>query len=280
MGAWTTAVDALQNDARKNWQNLVIGLGGLSNAALCGGRLVLDNGVLAFQRVAGPYVPIAGTFEEIPDPPPTLSALGAADGVYYIYAFMAGRILTLERSTTAWALDATYGYPIKTGDPTRTLVGLAEASGGQWFDTPQNRLVATWWNRIPRSINSMNGAFEVAINYTSLTELNTQIRCKVICWADEVLDVSLIGRGFIDTTGGRYDVNVALDSTTVGFFPNASVESYGIFRWGSYSARRTVVPGEGSHFITALGATYNLSVFAIMPAIGGGGGIGFTGVLR
>ncbi|MCJ2144280.1 hypothetical protein MKL20_30200, partial [Methylobacterium sp. E-066] len=79
----------------------------------------------------------------------------SAATLYYVYAYMNGSTLALEAVTTAHATDATYGHEIKTGDGTRTLVGMVytgPGTPGTFLDTAANRWVASWFNRRERDL--------------------------------------------------------------------------------------------------------------------------------
>ena len=73
----------------------------------------------------GNLIWINGALETIPDAGVTLAPTGnAANTLYYIYAYMSGSTMMLEYSTTGYAVQTGTGVRIKTGDATRTFVGL------------------------------------------------------------------------------------------------------------------------------------------------------------
>lgn len=100
----------------------------IPNQSICGGRLTLSGASLLFSPLVHNLIPINGRYEVIPDAGVTL-AIGAAAAatLYYIYAYMSGSTMTLEFSATGYSTQAGTGVPIKTGDATRTLVGLARS---------------------------------------------------------------------------------------------------------------------------------------------------------
>jgi len=102
-------------------------------------RLMPYNGNRLFIGNAVQVVPSAGV---------SLAATGLTPAiVYYIYAWMNGAAMTLEASTTGHSTDLATGVEIKTGDPTRTLVGMAYIQNGPVFgDTSSSRLVRSWFN--------------------------------------------------------------------------------------------------------------------------------------
>lgn len=256
MGGLRTATDALERDIRKSWPDVVTCLRALGSiGAACGGRLVLTGSSLEFPRTTGLYVPIAGNLEEIPASPPSLSASGVVEGtIYYIYAFISGGTVTLERSTTGYTQSTSWGYPVKTGDTSRTLVGLVRGAGtNAYADTPASRQVATYYNRIRRSLFGVITA-DRTITATTPTEIHTEMRCNVVVWADEVIDFSIIGQGPMDDAFGLNSVYGAMDSTSSGFLPPTGWQAYTTNAWGSCSTRVTTTAAEGYHFLSALGA--------------------------
>ncbi|MEB2654919.1 hypothetical protein SOP89_26500, partial [Pseudomonas siliginis] len=85
---------------------------------------------------------INGVPQQIPSAGVTLANTGlAASTKYYVYAYMNAGTMTLEAVTTAHA-TGTNGVEQKSGDATRTLVGMILTDGstpGQFVDTPANR---------------------------------------------------------------------------------------------------------------------------------------------
>jgi hypothetical protein len=73
---------------------------------------------------------------------------------YYVYAYWTGAAIALELSATAYAIDTTYGYAIKNGDATRTLVGQVRIGGSanvMWDESASLHVgVLSWFNRRPK----------------------------------------------------------------------------------------------------------------------------------
>jgi hypothetical protein len=113
---------------------------------------------LSLQRYQGAYLPlkISGTWAAklIPASGPTLSNSGlVAATLYYIYAFDNAGTLTLEASTTGHAVDATVGVEIKSGDATRTLVGVASMGAGTpGTFQPIGVGTLSWFNGSPEGV--------------------------------------------------------------------------------------------------------------------------------
>lgn len=150
-------------------------------------RLVKSGSNLALQPYNGNKLVINGVSETIPSAGVTLAPTGlSATTLYYIYAFMSLGVMYLEASTTGYSTDTTTGVKIKTGDPSRTLVGMARTiAGPAWQDATNQRLVASYFNRLPRYVTA---AFSTArtTTSTSAVEINAEIRNEFLTWGDSL----------------------------------------------------------------------------------------------
>lgn len=174
---------------------------GLVNVAPGQCRLVRDSSTqISLQRFRGKWLPIKLSADwiahEIPATAPVLANTGlTAATLYYIYAYDSSDTLTLEASTTAYAVDADTGVYIKSGDATRTLVGMVymgAGSPGTFVDSATQRFVRSWFNRArAETINH----FTATRSTTSGTyvELNSEIRIEMINWADENIHLEVSG---------------------------------------------------------------------------------------
>lgn len=198
--------------------DLVIELGRLrSQVARHGsGRLTKSGSNLLYAPYNGNLITAGGTFQEVPDAGITLSASGAAAStLYYIYIYRSSGVLTLEASTTGHATQAGTGVEIKSGDGTRTLVGMARTTAGTaWADAASQRLVRSWFNRRP--MTAANGY--TSANGTSSTawiELSSSARAEVVLWADDVLAIEVAGAVYANTIETACMTSVGIDSATV-----------------------------------------------------------------
>lgn len=68
--------------------------------------------------------------------------------IYYIYAYMAGSVMTLEAANIPYSVNPDTGIQTKTGDTSRTLVGLVVASSTGTFEyaNPTYK-VCSWYNK-------------------------------------------------------------------------------------------------------------------------------------
>jgi hypothetical protein len=84
--------------------------------------------IMRLSRYGGMYLTIDNARQVIPAAGVDLVAAGlGAATVYYIYAYMNAGVMTLEASATGRAADARNGLMVKSGDATRTLVGMARS---------------------------------------------------------------------------------------------------------------------------------------------------------
>lgn len=178
-------------------------------------RLTKSGSNLQLDRFNGSKLFINGTFESIPSAGVTLAPTSSTqDTTYYIYAYMSTGTMTLEYSTTAPTADTTYGHQIKTGDATRTLVGMARTiTGPAWVDTDAQRYVLSHFNR-----RGIVGKSALTANRTSTSatyaEINSEIRVEFITWADEVVVASADGPILHSATGSTVDTSIGFDGTT------------------------------------------------------------------
>lgn len=215
--------------------------------------LSLSGGNLLLSRYNGSALFINGNHEAIPGSGPTLAATGlTANTTYFIYAFMSAGTMTLEASTTARATDSTSGHQIKSGDATRTLVGLARIiTGPAWADTAAQRFVVNWFNR--RNVAALNfyTADITLTTPTAFTEFSSSIRNEFLVWSEDIV-LTWGAAGAFSSATDNWRIAVAYDGTTA--------EDFNAFPNGSSSTRHT--PGfmtaktglaEGYHYATLVG---------------------------
>jgi hypothetical protein len=241
-------------------------------------KLVKTGANLVLMPVNGNRLTVNGVTCTIPAAGVSLAPTGLAVGtLYYVYAVAtAGVITSLEASTTAHATSATagnIGLEIKSGDDTRTLVGMARViTGPAWQDTLAQRYVRSWFN--DRGIET-SVAFTTSrtVTVTAAAEVHTEIRNELLLWAGETLSMFLAGAGNNSSLGPANWVGIAIDSTTViepgGTYFNSAVAAYA--QSLSATNHRTGL-AEGYHFITLL-AWVSSGSFAFSA---GGGSVVFT----
>lgn len=181
---------------------------------------------------------------------------------YYIYAYMSGGTMTLEASTTGYTVSSV-GCPEKTGDATRTLVGMVYTSGGQFLDNTGNRFTISWWNRRQVVVERQLIANRTA-STASYVELNAAERCGFVCWGDDPPMLYGNASGAPSVANDQYFA-VSLDSVA---------PSNGMYHWSSCAVgqlgdhaigpTRVQAATEGYHYLTAMGraSTGNVTFMA------------------
>ncbi len=218
-------------------------------------RLTLSGGNLLLSRFNGRRLTINGVGELIPSAGITLAATSLTPStLYYIYAYMNSGTMTLEASATAYATDATTGVQIKTGDATRTLVGMARpVTGPAWADTSQNRFVRSWFN--DQGVGFFgNFTANRARTSTTFAELNTEIRCEFLLWSGETMEALASGSAINGAAGDGSRSSLGVDSTTVPEVGGAlsQMGSSDIVPFSAPAYRTGLA--EGYHYVTLLGA--------------------------
>lgn len=157
-------------------------------------RLVKSGANLLLSRYNGFTVPINGTNETIPAGGITLAPTALTPGqLYFIYAWMNAGVMTLEASITGHSTDAVTGVEIKTGDVTRSLVGMAQiTTGPAWIDTDAARYVVSWYNRRAIRAQVSLGA-NVSTALAGPVEIEPTFRINVLAWAADIIEMSLSG---------------------------------------------------------------------------------------
>lgn len=194
---------------------------------------------------------INGALEQLPSGGVTVSNAGlAASTVYYVYARMLAGSVALELSTTGHT--AVDGIRVKTGDATRTLVGMAYTSAGSQFQDGGAVIgVLSYFNRRRKAASGIFTAIR-STSSTTATELSSEIRCTFLLWSDEMVRCRANGGAYVLTSGPGYlyigiDTNSQSDSGAGLNVPGSQVPFSAEYNTG-------LVAGEGSaHFATIYG---------------------------
>lgn len=149
-------------------------------------RLILDGTRLSLVRYNGCHLVIDGKQQIIPQAGASLAPTGlTASTSYYIYAAIVSGQLVLEASTTGHAPDARNGVESKSGDPSRTLVGLARTiAGPAWVCTASQLFVISYHNRLARHVQNVFSSDKTTASLSPV-EISPSERAEFICWGDE-----------------------------------------------------------------------------------------------
>lgn len=215
-------------------------------------RLTLSGANLLLSPYNGNRIRINGVLYTIPAGGISLSASGAtANTTYFIYVYD-NNGLTLERSTTGHVTNSN-GDEVKSGDATRTLVGMARAvTGPAWVDSASQRFVLSWFNKRPlRLFNQLAG--QIYVTSQTFVELDTTNgRVEFLTWPNEAVDVSY-GGGAFNTNGALVLAATGFDGTTAERNINRQDGS----SVGSVGSRVVTTLSEGYHYATLLGSIGN-----------------------
>jgi hypothetical protein len=201
---------------------------------------------------------INGDSQVVPSGGVTLAATGLTAGtLYYIYAFMSSGTMTLEASTTTHATDSASGVEIKSGDGTRTLVGMARPiAGPAWQDAVTQRFTRGWFNRRPVAVTNVFTATR-STSSTTYVEVNSEIRCEFLCWADEVVNAAVSSWVSNATAGDGTQTSIAFDSATAEETTTNYEPVTANFKASASVSLSKEGLAEGYHYATLVGAAPN-----------------------
>jgi len=182
-----------------------------------------DHGQCRFEYVSGtqcrlvPYngngLIINGRQERVPTAGVTLSnSLMPPGALGYVYAYMSGSTMALEVSSAAAPVLGTDGVMVKTGDVSRTLVGMAivPASDGQFKYGAATRYVATWFNRRPVILWET-----VAPTTGADTGVQLDNGVSALLWAGSTIKATCSGQTSSSTRSGSY-IRFSLNGSPAG----------------------------------------------------------------
>jgi hypothetical protein len=176
----------------------------------------------------------------------------AATTIYYVYCFVNSGVLTADFSTTAHATSSAtgnVGVEIKSGDNTRTLIGIIQTNGSSQFsDSTTNRFVRSWFNR---PVLNMRGVFTAqrSTASTAPVELNTEIRCNFVSWSSEIITASISGSFESSVNGNNIFAAVGFNgATNESYICNSQIQNVAC----SQTVQKSGLT-EGLNFATHLG---------------------------
>ncbi|MBP6228541.1 MAG: hypothetical protein KA472_11465 [Pseudomonadales bacterium] len=195
----------------------------------CGKLARSSSTALTFTPFNGDLIRIQGTLYQIPSAGITglantsvfVNGSGgsslSSSTLYYVYAFINSGTVTADFSTTAHATSSTagnIGTQVKSGDETRTLVGMIRTNGSsQFVDTNAQRFVRSWFNE--DGVSTTN-SFTASRNTTSTSfvEANSEIRNEALLWSGEKWHIAVGGGGYNSAAGNAVWIGFGVDSTS------------------------------------------------------------------
>lgn len=226
---------------------------GLGNVAQC--RLTKSGSNLLLSRCNGLGLTINGVAYAIPSAGVTLAPTALAVGTtYYIYAYMNAGTMTLEASATTHAVDTATGMEIKSGDATRSLVGMARTiTGPAWSDTFAQRFVASYYNRRPIEMRAVLASNQPVAN-VSYGEISTTLRLEFLQWLGESAQFNFQGTMLGNLANSVYSTQLSYDSATATSESYSDVQAYAASAWMNPACNlvATASATEGYHLTTPL----------------------------
>lgn len=216
-------------------------------------RIAKSGANIVLNGYDGASLIINGVLRSFTPGTPSLSPSGLTPGTnYYIYAYWDGTEVKLEASTTGHSTH-TDGVEIKTGDATRTLVGLARCvTGPAWADSLTQRLILNWFNRRQIIAKTQLSGGSVSTGATSLTELSSSLRLDFLCWSGGLMKQTARSSVSHDSGGGSHiDLCVALTTPSQGNAPariQVATALAGLLQ--PMTAENNGLPGEGYFYGT------------------------------
>jgi len=203
---------------------------------------------------------INGAYEKLPGAC-ILPVTGlAANTLYYIYAYMSGSTVTLEASTTTYAIDSTNGQEIKNGDPTRSLVGMAKTiTGPAWADTATRRYVRSWYNRDIDGAAIYNAiTSDYTFSSAAWAEIDASTIKSVLCWDKEIATVRCIC-SYYNTTSYAQHVGTGVGIDSVRLSPS-SIGAVAASSYGDLPLEISLPLTNGEHTFHLYGYTSSTGV--------------------
>ncbi len=184
-------------------------------------------------------------YEELPWAGITATNAGlAANHVYAVFVYDDAGALKLEFDAAAtWAFDAATGLAHKTGDASRTLVGVARTNAAARFVLSNDVYVRSFWNKAEYAARSRG-----ALAATSSTNWASIVTQEILMWpGHDVVRQEAGGQGWVNSTSapGRVglDMNLELYNGTGQAYPEVEIigssrgekDNFGLVRTRTYA---------------------------------------------
>jgi hypothetical protein len=225
----------------------------------CRLELLEDIGQLQLRPDHGSSLWIDGQLRVIPDGGVFLAPTGFTPyTVTYIYAAWIAGAIVLEGSTVNPV--QTGGLYHKTGDQTRTLVGLVVCSPGPAFvDTDRNRWVISYFNNHPVSVT---GFFTAPRSVTSstLVEIHSEIQCSFLAFgeAEHQFATVITASGVVNCPEGNVNILSVLSLNAVAQF-GVQLTQRTPDLWTNIACSRAVTLPTNVYILSLMGARTVLS---------------------
>ena len=226
------------------------------------GRLVRTSAtVLTFERFKGsrhPQIDGSGNlyYLAIPSGGATLGTGGlSASTVYYVYGYDSAGVLTLEASATGYTKHAS-GLRHKTGDATRTLIGLIRTDGSaQFVNSDTQRFARSWFNGPSKALfRDFNSGSGISTASATAVELSSSNRLEFLVWAGERVTATACMSVTNDDATGSAVMELGLDGASAIAGSLGRQDQHATAgEYVSIVSRAVQEPAEGYHYFTVLG---------------------------
>lgn len=205
----------------------------------------------------GNLLNINGTNFIIPTAGVTLSATGLTiNTVYFVYVWMNGATMTLEASTTGHSTNTATGMEIKTGDPTRTLVGMVyPTTGPNFVSNTTNTYVISWLNKRPLKCFIPLTA-NIAVINTTLTEIDPSYRINFLVWNGDNINAFCTG-GMTSTSISTVQAALFIQGFTSGNLEGGTIATVPVAGYYSTIGVNTTIvsSADSQNYIGLKGAS-------------------------
>jgi hypothetical protein len=180
----------------------------------------------------------------------------SSNTLYYVYATQSGGVVNaLELTTTGHSTSTTAGnkgVEIKTGDNSRSLVGVVRTDGStQFVDTTTKRFVRSWFNDPGIAAGVVLGV-NTSMGSSPYVEINSAYRAEALTWLNERV---LINGSAVGTDSSPVTFYFALGFDGAMATGGAGVN--GLSSGGTYSTLcaqyTTQALSEGYHYFQMFG---------------------------
>lgn len=232
-------------DARNN-----IGAASVGSVPSGNCRFLLDGSNGRLLPFNGNGISIGGAMYSIPSAGVALAPTGLTPATnYFVYAYMNGTTMTLEASATGHSADPTTGVEIKTGDATRTLVGMVRpVTGPAFVDSLTQRFVISWFNRRDIALN-ITAVADQLTSSTTYTEVNNTFRVNFLSWGQDASTWSLGALATSSVAGVPVYCALRIDNTGPSSISSAATAIPFAGGGANLGSSGVVLASEGYHFI-------------------------------
>lgn len=198
---------------------------------------------------------INGVYRTIPAAGVTITSAANLNGMNFVYAYWTGSAIAIERSATTYVVDTTTGLATKTGDATRTLVGMhwAPSVGGFFAYNMVSKLARSWFNDSGVTLGNYYNAV-TSHGATVLGEINALGRVQFLAWAGDSVAASGTASASCTVATDATNYGLGFNSVTVAYAPDVSQSPSGL-----YYPHNTILSGDcataGYYYIAHLGAS-------------------------